>query len=105
MARRAAKVDANQPEIVAALRGAGASVEHLHAVGGGCPDILVGHLGVNYLMEIKDGSKPPSKQKLTLDQEKWHPAWRGSVHIVKSIEDALGVIGVGIIPHRGTIND
>ena len=33
--RRAAKVDANQREVVAALRGAGASVQLLHAVGEG----------------------------------------------------------------------
>jgi hypothetical protein len=40
--RRASKVDANQREVVAALRGAGASVQLLHAVGEGCPDLLVG---------------------------------------------------------------
>ena len=50
-----ARVDANQPVIVAALRAIGATVQHLHAVGQGCPDILVGYDGVNFLMEIKDG--------------------------------------------------
>lgn len=39
---RAAKVDKNQPEIVEALRAEGAVVQHLHAVGVGCPDLLVG---------------------------------------------------------------
>lgn len=104
MARRAAKVDDNQREVVAALRAAGATVQHLHAVGAGCPDLLVGYHGVNYLLEVKDGNKPPSKRKLTPDQEVWHRDWRGSVHVVKDIDEALGVIGVVQIPFRGTIN-
>ena len=44
-------VDANQPEIVAALRAAGATVQHLHEVGQGCPDILAGFRGRNYLID------------------------------------------------------
>lgn len=94
MARRAARVDANQKIIVKALRQSGATVEHLHAVGSGCPDILVGYRGSNYLMEIKDGKKPPSGRKLTPDQVEWHGAWRGQVAIVKSVTEALSVIGV-----------
>lgn len=27
------------------------------------------------LLEVKDGSKPPSKRKLTADQVKFHGAW------------------------------
>lgn len=91
--RRAAKVDANQAEIVAALRGAGASVQHLHTVGKGCPDILVGYRRQNILMEIKDGSLPPSRRGLTADELEWHDAWRGNVCVVNSVRDALGVIG------------
>ena len=62
---RAAKVDANQVEIVEELRKAGCTVQHLHQVGKGCPDILVGYMHMNILMEIKDGEKPPSKKVLT----------------------------------------
>ena len=39
---RACKVDANQAAIVKALREYGCSVTHLHRVGDGCPDLLVG---------------------------------------------------------------
>jgi len=92
MPRRAARIDANQPEIVAALRAAGATVLHLHMVGGGCPDIAVGFRGSNYLMEIKDGNKPPSRRKLTEDEQMFFDEWRGKVAIVESAEDALGVI-------------
>lgn len=90
--RRAARVDANQAEIVAALRAVGASVHPTHALGAGFPDIVVGFRGANYLMEIKDGSKTPSKRKLTKDEKEWHASWAGAVHIVESVDDALAVI-------------
>ena len=90
--RRAAKVDANQKEIVAALRKAGASVQHLHAVGEGCPDILVGYRGCNILMEIKDRNKPPSARKLTDAQDEWHKEWRGQVAVIINSEQALSLI-------------
>ena len=91
--RRAAKTDANQGEIVDALRAVGASVQPLHAVGGGVTDLLVGFRGANYLIEVKDGRKPPSARKLTPDQERWHRDWRGQVSIAEWPEDALRIIG------------
>lgn len=90
--RRAASTDANQPEIVAALRRIGCSVQILSAVGQGCPDLLVGCRGINLLIECKDGSKPPSKRKLTPDQVSWHSAWRGKVCVVENIEQAIQVV-------------
>ena len=94
--RRAANVDRNQPEIVAALRAAGATVEHLHAVGGGCPDLLVGYRGANYLLEVKDGQKVASGRTLTREQVVWHATWRGQKVIVEDIEQALRAIGAPI---------
>lgn len=90
--RRAAKVDANQTDIVAALRKIGATVQPLHGVGSGCPDLLVGYRGVNYAIEVKDGAKPPSARKLTPDQVEWHIAWRGHVAVADSIEAAISVV-------------
>ncbi len=90
--RRAAKIDANHVEIVKALRQCGATVQNLAAVGQGCPDILVGHRGVNLCVEIKDGAKSPSKRRLTPDQVVWHNEWKGQVCIVESIEDAINLI-------------
>ena len=92
--RRAARVDDNQTEIVKDLRGVYATVTHLHAVGDGCPDILVGYKGINYLMEIKDGDKPPSDRKLTKPQVAWHRDWRGTVHVVLSSQEAFAVLGL-----------
>ena len=93
--RRAAKVDRNQPEIVAALRCAGAHVFSLASIGEGIPDLLVGFRGQTVLMEVKDGSKPPSARQLTDDQIQWHAAWRGGrCVVVSSIREALAAIGV-----------
>lgn len=91
---RAAKVDANQSDVVAALRQVGCSVQLLHMVGKGCPDLLVGRAGLNVLIECKDGSKPPSARKLTPDQEIWHDNWRGQVTVVCSVHEALVAVGV-----------
>jgi len=90
--RTAAKVDANQEEIVTALRHIGATVQPLHMVGKGCPDLLVGYRGANYLLEVKDGTKPPSKRRLTPDEQRWHDAWQGDVLIVASGQHAVDVV-------------
>lgn len=86
--RCAARVDRNQAEVVQALRKVGASVQLLHQVGGGCPDIGVGFRGHTYLLEIKaEGGR------LTEDEREWHQQWRGHVAVVYSVGDALRVIG------------
>jgi hypothetical protein len=91
--RRAAKVDANQAEIVAALRKIGAKVEPMHAMGRGFPDLLVLWRGVLTLLEVKDGNKPPSARKLTPDQVEWHAEWGECVFVVESVEQAISAIG------------
>jgi Holliday junction resolvase len=90
--RRAAKIDANQTEIVKALRSVGASVQSLASTGKGCPDLLVGFRGVNWLLEIKDGQKVKSARKLTDDQVVWHESWRGKVYVVESVDQALSLL-------------
>lgn len=89
MARR---VDANQREIVAAMRQCGARVLPIHELGKGAPDLLVGYRGKNLLMEIKDGAKSPSRRKLTEDEQEWHETWRGQVAIVTSVAEAIALL-------------
>jgi len=91
--RLSAKVDRNQSEIVKALRKAGATVLPMHTLGRGAPDLAVGYQGRTLLLEIKDGSLPPSARRLTADEALFHEEWRGQVAIVESIEDALRAIG------------
>jgi len=86
--KRAARIDENQPDIVHALRALGASVQPLHAVGGGCPDLLVGFRGRNFLLEVKNPDKPKGDQKLTPKQITWHTGWQGQVSIVRSVTEA-----------------
>ena len=83
------KTDGNHAAIVRALRQAGASVVSLADIGNGCPDLLVGFRGTNLLLEVKDGSLPPSRQKLTADEYRFHQEWSGAVVLVRSIEEAL----------------
>jgi Holliday junction resolvase len=93
--RRAAKVDANQKDIVDALRKAGASVQSLAMIGKGVPDLLVGFQNQTLLMEIKDGNKTPSQRLLTEDQMKWLKHWKGgAVSVVDSVDAALIALGV-----------
>ena len=83
------RVDANQAEIVAALRKAGCSVQDLHEVGRGCPDIVAGLGSANYLLEVKT-----PRGKLTDDEADWHLRWRGQVAVVRSPEAALRAVGL-----------
>ena len=92
--RRAAKVDANQKDIVETLRGMGVSVAHTHTLGRGFPDIAISTVanGATHLIEIKDGAKPPSARKLTEDEQEWHDNWLGNVHIVETEEQAIELV-------------
>lgn len=84
---RAAKVDANQGEIVDALRAVGCSVQSLAKVGGGCPDLLVGVAGKNIVIEVKDGSG------FTPAQKGWHRDWKGAAHVANTVAEALLIVG------------
>lgn len=90
--RQAAKRDANEKEIVAALEACGCSVTRLSQKG--VPDLLIGYLHpvtripTTTLIEVKE-----RKGTLTPDQMEWHADWAGEVYVVRSIEDALKAVG------------
>lgn len=110
-----AKTDANQQQIVQTFRDAGCSVAITSNVHNGYPDLTVGLKGicvlgaeeeleelkefladaglkfvegVNLLVEVKDGEKPPSQRKLTPDQEVFFENWKGNVTVIISDEEA-----------------
>jgi len=85
--RYAARVDANQEQIVSALRGAGAYVWII-----GLPvDLLVGYKNHTFLVEIKTDSK----KRLTKLQADFFENWYGSTLArIDSPEAALRMIGV-----------
>lgn len=97
----AKRVDANQPEIVEALRSVGYLVTSTHEVGKGFPDIVVGGIDRNpqhvtfglptiWLIEIKN---PKGKNKLSDDEQDFHQRWEGYVHVVRSVDEALRLVG------------
>ena len=90
--RRAAKIDGNQTRIVEALEAIGASVTSLGQVGNGCPDLVVGYHGMNYLLEVKDPTQAVSDRHLTPKQKQWHAAWKGTSHLVETVEQAILVV-------------
>jgi len=102
--RRAAQVDRNQTAIAEALRKVGATVQFLHVVGRGCPDLLVGFRGRNYLLEVKDrtqykkwGRDQRINDGLTEAEARWHAIWCGEVEVVASVDEAMSAIGVQFI--------
>ena len=82
------RADSNQAAIVAALRAAGCSVLSLTAVGLGCPDLVCGYRGVNYLLEIKRGQAQTRNTQVAFIAR-----WRGTVRVVRSVDDALAAVG------------
>lgn len=91
--RYAARRDANEHPIVEALRAAGATVYQLSQ--DGVPDLLVSYVdrqtgaSCTVLIEVKT-----AKGKLTEAQEQFMDEWLDhNVFIVKSVEEALSVIG------------
>jgi hypothetical protein len=87
------RTDSNHAEIIKALRKIpNLSVFSTHEVGKGFPDIVIGYNGINYLMEIKDGNKPPSARKLTDAEVKFHNDWRGQIKIVNNLDEVLNLL-------------
>ena len=92
MKRKYAKVDANQAEVVKALRAAGCSVISTAALGNGFPDLLVARNGQMKLIECKNGELCPSARKLTPHEEKFRTTWKAPVYTVNNADEAIVVI-------------
>lgn len=89
--RRASRRDANETQVISALRACGAHVETINDAGRF--DLLVWYRGNTLLLEVKDGRKPPSAQALTPAEEKFHRDWPGdNLHIVNSVDAALELL-------------
>jgi hypothetical protein len=91
------RVDRNQPEIVKCFRDNDCSVWITSDLGHGGTDIVVGmtnryQVKICFLVEIKDGEQPPSRQRLTADEEKFHANWKGMIFIIRSKKEALDLI-------------
>lgn len=88
MSHNHGKIDGNQKEIVRDLRAIGASAQSLADIGKGCPDIVVGYRGSNFLFELKIKG-----EKLTEAEAEFHQKWNGQLSVAYSLEDVLKIIG------------
>ncbi len=86
------RTDDNQTKVVSALRKCGFSVAITSSLGDGFGDILVGARGKNFLIELKNDKKPPSKRKLTKDENKFKDSWTGQYDVCKNLDEILKVI-------------
>lgn len=89
--KRRRRSDANQTEVVRALRAIGATVKIVSPF---CDefDLVVGFRGKNFLLELKDGSKPPSRQSLTDNEDEFLKAWSGQIAIANSADAAINIV-------------
>jgi len=93
--RRAAKVDANQAQVIEALRAAGARVWVLRQP----VDLLIGFRGQTMLMEVKNPNSARGKAEMkkggNKNQVEFKARWLGgTVATVDGPEAALRAIGV-----------
>lgn len=92
---RIRKADNNQSSLVKQIRKIpGVTVRLTHTIGQGFPDGVIGFMGRNYLVEIKDPSKPPSQRKLTPDEQKFFDEWTGQIAVIETIEDVLKLLNL-----------
>jgi hypothetical protein len=89
---RAKRIDDNQNLIVKQLRQLGYSVYITSMVGKGFPDLVIGRRNKNYLVELKDGSKPLSAQKLTPAEVDFINHWQGEVIVANDLDGILNQI-------------
>ena len=75
-----------------ALRQVGASVYPLHFAGKGCPDLIVGFRGRNYLVEIQT-----ERGKLNAEERTFHQSWRGHIAVVRSGREAIDTITANVV--------
>jgi hypothetical protein len=85
--RRAARIDQNQPEIVAKARSLGADWLHTHQLGRGFPDGFIGLNNLYFACEIKG-----EKGKLTEAQERLFAGLKSRPRIVRSAEDVEAAV-------------
>ena len=57
-------------------------------------DIVLGYKGINYLIEIKDGLKPPSQRKLTDAEVIFHSNWMGQIATVNNVDELLTLLRI-----------
>lgn len=91
--RPKARKDGNHGEIVARFEALGCTVAQLHAAGvAGWPDLVVGLLGANRLVEIKNPETAYGRAGLNKNQQEFNRDWRGEPMFTVCSEDEVTAI-------------
>lgn len=94
MRRPPAKRDANHAQVVSHFLALGCSVEELPHVGiAGFPDLVVGCVGVNHLVEIKNPETAYGRAGLNANQQVFNRDWRGErMFAVSSLDEVAALV-------------
>ncbi len=94
MSRFARRKDATHRPIVDTFEAMGCSWLTIEGIAG-APDGALGCNGRTHLIEIKDGTKVPSKRKLSEEQVSFAAGWRGGpVHVIASTGAAVDLVNL-----------
>jgi len=92
--RKRGRTDGNHTEVIEAMRNIGAVVYSVASIPN-FTDTLVGYRGQLFIIEIKDGTLPPSKRKLTDGEIKCKTDFERvgvTYHVANSVAEALNII-------------
>jgi hypothetical protein len=87
MTRYAARIDANQDEIMDALQALGVWCWDIHWVGRGVPDLLCSYQGLTFLCEVKT-----PKAKMTLAEVRFAREFPGDLYVVRTVGDVVELV-------------
>ncbi|HEY5805051.1 MAG TPA: hypothetical protein VIT90_15295 [Lysobacter sp.] len=94
MTRRQCKRDANHAELTKAFEQLGCTVQDLsHAGVAGWPDVVVGCIGRNHLVEFKNPETAYGRAGLSANQQAFARDWRGGqMYAVSTTEEAMFLV-------------
>ena len=87
---RPSKKDGNHDEISALFDALSWSVVDTHSLKN-FADLVVSKNGRTIVVEIKDGSLPPSKRRLTDGELAFRGSWQGEYAVIESPDDVLNL--------------
>lgn len=101
---RYSKKDNNHDALCKAFVKLGCSVAELHNAGiAGWPDLVVGCMGVNHLVEVKNPDTRYGQAGLNTNQQAFNRDWRGKpAEVTTSIHDVSALVAGWRKPSKGT---
>ena len=90
--RKHGRRDANHTDIVGTFRACGCSVLDCADLGDGKPDLVVATASACFVVEVKDGTKPPSARKLTTKEQQFKDNWKGLYFVIESVDDVIKLL-------------